>query len=232
MKGSLRYGEMTFKTLILEEEKEISQKIADILRRLEHEILAVLHSGEEAIEWLEESACDLLISGVGSSGHVDGVEVGRLAKIRYGSSVIFLTAECDGESLRRIATVRPDGCLLKPFREEELETAVRLTALYKRERSSRHDLFRIDDIYSYCFDCDTLYSHGSPMKLSERELIFLRALLDAGANSLIYERMDRLLWGEERVDPNTRRQFVHRFRKNAPLFPLRLVKGEGYRLEL
>jgi len=39
------------------------------------------------------------------------------------------------------------------------------------------------------------------------------------------------IWGESPIDGNTRRQLVYRFKQKAPYFPLKLVKGFGYRIE-
>ncbi len=221
---------MKLKTVIVEDEKVVALHMRMVVQRLGHEVVAVVGNGEEVLSLAKSLPCDLLISDIRIVGEKDGVEIAEIIQDRCGCQVIFVTAYRDIETLDRAANVDFVGFLVKPFREDELETLVQIAAIRSR-KESHCNLVNIDSVYSYCFDCATLFQEKRPIELTEKEHCFLRSLLETGNEFLSYEQLDQIVWGEAPVDSNTRRQLIYRFKRKAPYFPLKLVKGFGYRIE-
>ncbi len=218
------------KTVILEDEKIVAMHVSKVVQRLGHEVVAIAGDGEDALSVTKGCQCDLLISDIRIAGEKDGIEIAQTVQNRCNCQVIFITAYRDVKTLDRVAGVDFVGFLVKPFREDELETLVQIASL-RAQKESRHNLLNIDSVYSYCIDCTTLFQERRPVELTEKEHRFLRALIEAGERLLSYEQLDQIVWGEAPVDSNTRRQLIYRFKQKVPYFPLKLVKGFGYRIE-
>jgi DNA-binding response OmpR family regulator len=221
---------MKLKILILEDDKIVAMHMRIVAERLGHEVVGVLSEGVEALHAARSGRCDLLLCDIRLAGGSDGIETALAIQSFINCQLVYVTAYREPETLKRAAETDFIGYLVKPFREEELEALIELAAL-RREKGDCYRSLRIDRTYRYCFDSATLMKDGEPVELTEKEHMLLRALLERPGELVSYERLDLQVWGETPVDGNTRRQLVHRFKQKAPFFPLKLVKGFGYRIE-
>lgn len=79
---------------------------------------------EEALEWLERSGCDLLITDLMLPG-MSGIELARrMRRRRSGPPVIVVTAYGTPDTLRELEHVGVAECLPKPFAFERLRRSV------------------------------------------------------------------------------------------------------------
>jgi signal transduction histidine kinase len=69
-------------------------------------------------------------------GKLDGIQAAEQIRSRFGIPVVFLTAYADDDTLQRAKVTEPYGYLLKPFKEQELHTAIQV-ALYKHASEKR-----------------------------------------------------------------------------------------------
>ncbi len=222
---------MTLNILIVEDEKIVALHISRVVRRLGHSVSGVYPTGAPAVSAAQREGCDLLITDIRIDGEPDGIETAATIRKMCGCAVIFVTAYRDMQTLRRAAEIEHEGYLVKPFREEELETLLQLAAIRRRDNGAPHRKTSIDAVYTYCRECRTLFQNDDPVDLTEKEHRLLRALLATPDGMLPHGRLDEAVWGDSPVDANARRQLVHRFKRKAPFFPLELVKGVGYRLQ-
>ena len=65
-------------------------------------------------------------------GKMDGVETAQLLKDRFRIPVIYLTAYADPTTLDRVKVTRPQGYIVKPFDERDLQVSIEL-ARYKHQ---------------------------------------------------------------------------------------------------
>jgi DNA-binding response OmpR family regulator len=92
--------------------------------------------------------------------------------------------------------------------------------------------YDICERYSYSQSENKLFFDNTHITLTRKENSFLLLLIRANGSLVSYESMENTIWNGERVDDGTRRQLVHRFKQKAQNFPLELVKGSGYKLNL
>ncbi len=223
---------MKLKTVIVEDEKNVAVHIRSILRRLGHEVVGMAADGQTALQLVRKKGCDLLIADIRIDGETDGIVTAKNIRRLCECSVVFITAHRDTETLERAADVEHEGYLVKPFREEELETIVSLIAIRSKKRRISNRMLAIDDVYTYCRDCETLFQNRERVNLTEKERRFLLALLEAKDGLVPHEYLTETVWNGENIDPNTRRQLIHRFKRKVPFFPLKLVKGFGYQIDM
>jgi CheY-like chemotaxis protein len=114
------------KILVVEDEKVVAEDVANILRNLGYDVLAVVSSGEDAVKKVEETPPDLVLMDIMLEGGMNGIEA--TGQIHFlGVPVVYLTAYADEERLQRAKKT-------EPFGEKELYSSIEM-ALYGKEAS-------------------------------------------------------------------------------------------------
>lgn len=84
-------------------------------------IVAFTNAGE-ALAFVKENGCDVLISEIELCG-VDGITLAkRVKKLNSKVNIIFLTVCDEKEYAKEVLKIKPSGYLLKPAKREQLET--------------------------------------------------------------------------------------------------------------
>jgi PAS domain S-box-containing protein len=122
--------------LIVEDECVVGLDIKRTLERLGYTVLAVVASGEAAIQQAAETQPDLVLMDIKLRGAVDGLEAAERIRARFDTPVVFLTAYVDDVTLQRAQASESFGYLLKPFEEGVLHTTIEM-ALFKHKMERR-----------------------------------------------------------------------------------------------
>lgn len=120
------------KIMIVEDEAIVAEDIRLHIEDAGYEVVAVVGSGEKALELLQRRLVDLVFMDIMLAGELDGIDVAEKIKQRYRIPVIFLTAYSDQAKLDRARLTEPYGYLIKPFDDRELRSTLAM-ALYKAE---------------------------------------------------------------------------------------------------
>jgi PAS domain S-box-containing protein len=122
--------------LVVEDEVIIAENLRKKLSALGYKVPAVVVSGEEAVQKVEEMRPDLVLMDIKLKGKMDGVEAARQIRARFDIPVVYLTALTDETTLKRAKITEPFGYILKPFEARELPITVEM-ALYKYEMDKK-----------------------------------------------------------------------------------------------
>lgn len=114
----------SLKILVVEDEPMISETLVEMLELLNHEVLSVAESGEEAVMQLMESEPDLLLLDIQLRGKMDGIELARLIKDKYNIPFVFTTAYADEETINRAKAEGPFGYIVKPYGVKDIMAAI------------------------------------------------------------------------------------------------------------
>ena len=102
--------------------KGLSQNIQHIMPD------AAVHAygrGEEALAFVTENGCDILISEIELCG-TDGLTLAKSVKeLNPEVNIIFLTVCDEREYAREVLKIKPSGYLVKPAKKEQLEFELR-----------------------------------------------------------------------------------------------------------
>jgi DNA-binding response OmpR family regulator len=218
---------MSLQVLVIEDKGIVGIHIRKIIEAMGHKVLIVVKNGENALKVAAKNRVDLVISDIRIEGEMDGVSCAKELQEKYSMPVIFITAYRDVKTLKRASDVDFVGYLVKPFREDELQTVVNL-AIFKYKLLEPSPLVKISKKYSYSFEKNHFYEESVTVKLTEKEHLFVRALLVNKNGLLTHEDLDAAVW-EKPVKESARRQFIHRFKEKFPEFPVELIKNKGYR---
>jgi len=116
--------------LIVEDESIVALDIKDKLEHLGYNVLAIVSSGERAIEEVKKNQPDLILMDIILKGEIDGIETARQIRKCFDIPIIYLTAHSDEQTLKRAKVTEPFGYIIKPFVDDDLKSAIEI-ALYK-----------------------------------------------------------------------------------------------------
>jgi len=122
--------------MVVEDLPVIGLDIANRLEGLGYVASPVVPSGEEAINWAEETQPDLVLMDIKLKGNMDGIEATEQIRKRFNIPVVYVTAYADEQTLQRAKVTEPFGYLLKPFEDRELRAAIEI-ALYRHKMQTR-----------------------------------------------------------------------------------------------
>jgi len=112
------------KIIIVEDEPLISSYIAHVLNEFAFTVAGCSSSGREAVALADTHRPRLAVVDIQISGAMDGIEVAKTLRDRFGVRVIFLSGVADRETIRRAREACPAEILRKPFLPSELLDAI------------------------------------------------------------------------------------------------------------
>lgn len=112
------------KILIVEDEVVIAMLLQKVLETLGYMVAGPVANGADAIRLTREENPDLVLMDIRIEGDIDGIETTIRIHEEDTIPVIYLTAHSDTDTYTRAMETNPAGFLLKPFRKEELATAI------------------------------------------------------------------------------------------------------------
>ncbi|MBF0515946.1 MAG: response regulator [Nitrospirae bacterium] len=122
----------TARILVVEDETIVAMNLKDKLLELGFTVTAVVSTGDDAINKVEEDAPDLILMDIVLKGELDGIKTASIIHSRLDIPIIYLTAFSDNNTLSRAKHTTPYGYILKPFEERELYINIEF-ALYRHK---------------------------------------------------------------------------------------------------
>ncbi len=199
-----------------------------IIKALQRERFTVNHvkEGKTALNHINAEPPDILILDLGLPD-IDGLDV--LRKLRKKSSklpVLILTArDMLNDKLSGLDS-GADDYITKPFESREL--VARLRVLERRLGNVSTNEIIIRDV---SLNTGTLQVcvNSEILKLSKREYMLLKALMESAGAILTKENLEAKLysWGEE-ISSNAIEVHIHNLRKKLPSDYIQTIYGMGY----
>ncbi|WP_298224471.1 response regulator [Flavobacterium sp.] len=124
------------KILIVEDELIIAEDVRQMLTKMNYEIVGNAMDYEEAISMLDNTNPDLILLDVNLNCKKDGIDLAQEINQKYKVPFIYTTSYSDSHTLDRAKATNPVNYLVKPFKEEQLFTAIEM-ALYKIAASTQ-----------------------------------------------------------------------------------------------
>jgi len=114
------------KILIVEDELIIAEDMRNILEKMGYAVTGVAMDAEEAIEFLNIEKPDLILLDINLGGKKDGIQLAEEINDKFDLPFIFTTSYTDGPTIGRAKKVNPVNYLVKPFKPEQLYTAIEI----------------------------------------------------------------------------------------------------------
>jgi two-component system alkaline phosphatase synthesis response regulator PhoP len=227
------------RVLVVEDNAHLAAGVMENLRAEGYEV-SVAGDGEQALEWLRQQSCALIVLDVMLPG-IDGFGVCRTLREQGNNTpVLFLTARGDPADRVHGLEAGGDDYLAKPFHLQEFLLRVRAILRrwdWYRSASATADTavlrFGGNDVDFRAFRARSW--NGEAQELTEKEAMILKVLAEHAGEIVSREDLLERVWGYD-VFPSTRTvdNFILRLRKRFEKDPANprhflTVWGVGYR---
>ena len=211
--------------MLLEDDAIIAMDIETIIKSVEGLKCYNVSNMQDALKQAHKIHIDIAICDINLNGVISGIEVAKTMQKLYKCQILFLTSYSDERTLIDASEVDFSGYILKPFKEEELLTQVRLLA-----NKARHCTVKevIDDNYYYDRKNHMLYFNEEPLILTPKEHQLFLLLLNAKTKMVPYGVIDSIIWQDSIVTDTTRRQLFHRLKAKTPGLTYESIAFGGY----
>ena len=152
---------MNARILVVEDERAIQIALSGLLKREGYEVV-VAGSGEEAIEKLDDSIVDLVITDLALGRGISGMDVLKSAKkLRTETVVVMITAHGSEKIAVEAMKNGADDYIPKPFDNDEIRLVVK--RCLERTRLERENRLLIEQVQRQ-YGFENLIGAGKPMQ--------------------------------------------------------------------
>lgn len=248
--------EKLFKILVVEDNKNLSDELVNVLDIFGYKNIEVVTNGDDAISMASEFNPDLIIMDVVLKGRKDGIETAKLISKNQDIPTIFLTSLTDDEVIEKILETDGFIYLTKPFKIPELKTNIAM--VYKKfqkendlkiksqsleddkhslEEKLKHlgysdkDFLDLNYNYSYDIKNKILYCNDKEVELAYKEKEFIHVLAQNRGKVMDFDTIKEYIWGDYETPNSTLRSLVRRVRKKVDDSLIKSIVNTGYKIE-
>lgn len=161
--------------LIVEDNPTIAVDIKLNLQSRGYEVVGTAPSASRAMDILAKESIDLVLLDINLKGEMTGIDLAKIIQEKYNLPFIYLTSYSDESTLENAANTFPASYLVKPFKENDLEPAIKM-ALIKKKADHNNDLISLE-----------LINKNSLNTITKSEYNVIKGIWDAKSNQQISE---------------------------------------------
>ena len=218
------------KILIAEDDQELRQLFAHVLRKNGYQVEGV-SNGQEALDALDNTYFDLIISDV-MMPQMDGYTlVSQLREAGINTPVLMVTAKDAFDEMRQGFLSGTDDYMVKPVNVNEM--VLRVGALLRRAQMIHERRQTLGNTVME-WDSLTVTWEGGSLVLPQKEFMLLYKMASFPGRIFTRQQLMDEIWGYE-TDSDAHTVEVHvgrlreRFRDN-PDFKIVTIRGVGYKV--
>lgn len=218
------------KILIAEDDRELRQLFAHVLRKNGYQVEGV-SNGQEALDALDNTYFDLIISDV-MMPQMDGYTlVSQLREAGINTPVLMVTAKDAFDDMRQGFLSGTDDYMVKPVNVNEM--VLRVGALLRRAQMIHERRQTLGNTVME-WDSLTVTWEGGSLMLPQKEFMLLYKMASFPGRIFTRQQLMDEIWGYE-TDSDAHTVEVHvgrlreRFRDN-PDFKIVTIRGVGYKV--
>lgn len=216
------------KIMIVEDEKNIRDSMAEALESSFGEIITAQH-GSEGVKKFKKYTPHIVVTDI-SMPIMDGLDMTKAIKeISSSTPIIVLSAFSEKEKLLKAIDVGVDKYLLKPIDMDELLASI--AELAKRKINALNDV-EFGDGFKFNLSTKALFKDGEMIALTKKELAFVMLLVERIGTLVLHEDIKKHVWLGEHVNDTAIRTFVKRVRDKVGSDTIKNVPGLGYKIEI
>jgi len=203
------------KVLIVEDESIVALEMKKALERFDFEVTATVGNYNSALNSVRINNPDIILMDINLKNSKDGIHTAKKIQTIENIPVIYITAYTDEKTIQRAVETNPVSYLLKPFRREELRTNI-LLGLYKNKKDQEtyknENFFCIGLDYYFDGSSSKLFYKDLPIKLSSKEGLLLKLLVEARGETVSFEELEYQIWPASSISASTLRTLIYRLR--------------------
>ncbi|MEL6559654.1 MAG: LytTR family transcriptional regulator DNA-binding domain-containing protein [Bacteroidota bacterium] len=129
-----------YNVLIIEDDQHIAASLSEMLEILDHKVVGVAPSYEDAIEKLKDNDVEIALVDIQLKSEKTGIDVAEKLKSEFKLPFIFTTAYADKETIQKAAEHSPYGYIVKPYSMKEINAGIEVAIQnHKNIKSFKED---------------------------------------------------------------------------------------------
>ncbi len=213
--------------LYVEDEDNIRNLLQSAIEDEFKEII-VANNGNEGLKKFKKYQPDIVISDI-LMPICNGLEMSKnIKELSKDTPIILFTAFSEKEKLLSAIDIGIDKYLIKPVDVDELLNVVKEIALNKLSISN---IVELDKKYTYDKTKHILYKNGEIVKLTKKELNFIKVLIQNIDTFIPHEELKNKVWSNKKVNDAAVRTFIKRFRTKTDYDFIENISGLGYKIK-
>ena len=215
------------KILLLEDELMLQSAISEYLETLGHECL-VFNDGIKVKDYLKSNKCDLFIFDINVPS-LNGLALFEYLKsINCFTSVIFISALIDIQSITKAFTLGASDYLKKPFHLQEL--GLRVQKISKEIKNEQRQHIVLSQNYYYEKYTNKLYFNKVEQILTKKQSDIMKCLCLNIESIIDFDLLREYVWNNSLVTDATIRTEISRLKKVIKEDIIQNHKGMGYKI--
>jgi len=219
-----------FKILIAEDDRELRQLFEHVLSKNGYAVSGV-SNGQEALQALDESYFDLIISDI-MMPVMDGYELVRsLREAGHHLPVLMITAKTAFDDMRQGFLSGTDDYMIKPVNVNEM--VLRVSALLRRAQMINDRRLTFGGTLMEC-DSLTVTVNGESSVLPQKEFMLLYKMASFPGRIFTRQQLMDEIWGyDSESDTHTVDVHIGRLRerfRDSHDFRIVTMRGVGYKV--
>jgi len=217
---------------VVEDEVIVALEIQRALKKMGFLFAGMATHYEEALAGIETSRPDLVLLDITLKQSKSGVEIAKTIKQRFHIPFVYLTSVTDHDTMHEAVKTDPSGYLLKPFRREELYSALllglsRATPPADKERSKK---IQLPETYFYDYQKQKLFYRDTEVRLGKKENKLLQILIEADGNYLPFQTIEQIIWEETPISDSALRTLLYRVNLKTSYALIETTPTKGCRI--
>jgi DNA-binding response OmpR family regulator len=187
--------------------------------------------GYDAIEVFKNNKIDVVLCDI-NIPKLNGLEtIIKIREIDYSVPIIIITAYSDTETLLKASNCNVQGYILKPIKFEDIQYI--LKKVYQHQNNEYHN-GRISINSSIILDTvnSEFMFEGNSVKLTLKELEFLKLLIKKRGSAVHYSIIERVVWNDNVMSSTSLRTLVKNIRKKISYDIVENVPKVGYKVNI
>ncbi len=217
---------------VVEDEVVVALEIQRALQKMGFVFAGMATHYEEAITGIESARPDLVLLDITLKQSKSGIEIAKTLKQRYSIPFVYLTSITDHDTMHEAVKTEPCGYLLKPFRREELYSAL-LLGLSKASPPAENDnskIIKLPNQYFYDYEKQKLFCKDQEIKLGKKENKLLQILIEANGSYLPFQTIEQLIWEETVISDSALRTLLYRVNLKTSYALIETTPTKGCRI--
>ncbi len=112
--------------LLVEDEQVTSMDLKEMIEAIGYSVSVTCDTAEGTLEFLDGNRVDLVLLDIHLAGERDGIDVAGEIQKRFDVPFVYLTAHSNDKTLNRARETQPDGFLVKPITQADLNATLRM----------------------------------------------------------------------------------------------------------
>lgn len=222
------------KILIVEDEIIVAMDIQNAVESFGYSVTNIASNDQEVYESIKTNKPDIILMDINlQNSEKNGIEISEYINNSYKIPVIFITAFCDDQTIKKAIQTNPIGYLTKPFKRDELKSSIFLT-LYKINTNLSNINNNFEDIgenYFYDQQNKLLYFKDQQLQLSSKERKLFHILFEKKGEIVPFETLEYKIWEDDTVSSSTLRTLIYRLRSKLDHKLIETISMCGCRLK-